>query len=252
MRDTPVAILAGKTGTWGSGTVPPGWPCVVWAEDLPPAPKPPEPVWLLAVPCWRSTGSTLCQAWQPSQWHWPRGRAACRLAPAQRQTAALGAPVAAATWCRPGPGACPGRRPFLLPQCLAAAEPSSILPRGPWHQIRRGARLAATPHESRLPHLRGAAPGVPAGVMQRSAPRQQPLKVASWLRGRGWWPPVSSTTMPGCGTGMALAGQGGQWAPNRPHRGLGPDCLPGGRREPSRAWARGLAAARAPGDAAAQ
>lgn len=29
VREPPVAILAGKTGMWGSGTVSPGWPCVV-------------------------------------------------------------------------------------------------------------------------------------------------------------------------------------------------------------------------------
>lgn len=37
--DPPVAVLAGKMGTWGTGTASPGWPCGAWAEDPPGVPK---------------------------------------------------------------------------------------------------------------------------------------------------------------------------------------------------------------------
>lgn len=238
-------------GTWGSGTVSLGWPCVVWAEDPPGAPKSQFGSWLfhggravVVVHGQRPVPGVAAQPVAPA----PRP---CHVQAGTRAKAnrGPGSPGSGSRSVPPWPWGSPWPPALLSPQCLAAAERSSVLPRGPWPQIRRGARLAAAPRGSRLPRSWGAAPGRPVEGTWCSAPRRQPLRVASWPCGWGWWLPVSGVTTPGCGTGTAPAGRG---ATSHPCGGLGPDRLPGGRRELSRAGAMGLAAAGAPGDAAAR
>lgn len=136
---------------------------------------------------------------------------------------------------------------LVSPQRLAAAARSSVLPHGPWPQIRRGAGLAAAPVGA---GCQAGGKRLQGGQQRgRGAPCQQPLRVANWLRGQGWWPPVSSTMTPGCGTGVA---QGGQGATSHPRGALGPNSLPRGRQELRRTRATELAATGAPGDTAAQ
>lgn len=145
------------------------------------------------------------------------------------------------------PRACPGCGPSwdvaAVPprhgawQLLCAA---SVLPHGPWPQIRRGAGLSTTPRGHRchlrratqLPLLGDVAPGYPAGELWLPAPCRRLLKAAPWLCGWGWWPPASSTTMPGSGTSTPQLGQGGRWAWGCPHGGVSPSQAPWSRAEP--------------------
>lgn len=101
-----------------------------------------------------------------------------------------------------------------------------------------------------MPGLKGEALQGPARGTRCLLLCQQALRVATWLPGRGWWPPVSSTMTPGCRTGKALAGPGGERETSHLYGGLGPDPLPGGRRVPSGPEAMGLVTAEASGEMA--
>lgn len=161
VRDPPIAILAGKTETWGSGMASPGWPCVVWAEDAPGAPKSQFGSWLCCggsarvVPCARrgsSASGTGPVAMLRAGWHQSKGK---------QQPGGLGGGSCSVP---SRPQGSPWLPALLSLWRLAAAEHSLVLPHGPWPQIRRGAGLATTPRGSRLPRSQGAAPGVPAAL----------------------------------------------------------------------------------------
>lgn len=223
--------------------------------------SPQDPFFLLAVPCWLCC-AVLC-------WLHHGRVAAQAAAPAHRvcqvqagtKAKANRSPGGPSSGCHsvpphPWESSWPQDSPWLLAllslRRLAVAEhSSSVLPHGPWPQIRRGTGLGVTPMaagcQARRQQLRRIWPGGHCLVLC-----QQTLRAASWLHGQGWCLPVSSTIMPGCRTHKALAGPGVKRAPSHPCGGLDPDHLPGDRWAPSGTEAMGLVAASAPGEVTAQ
>lgn len=150
MCDAPIAILSGEDGSQGSSMVSSPWSRVVWAEDPPRVPKSAFVSWLClagcAVLCWLHHGSVAAQAVAPALW-------LCQVQAGTKAKANRipGGPrngyhsVPPRPWDSPWPQDSPWPLALLSLWRLAAAEHSSVLPRGPWPQIRRGTELGVGP-----------------------------------------------------------------------------------------------------------
>lgn len=220
----------------------PGWPCVAWPEEL--------------VCSWLHHGGRAMPA-VPRQLC--AGVAAQLVASSPQPCSVQAGTTAKANRSPRGPGG--GSRsvlcrplglswpPALLsPRRLAAASRSSVLPHGPWPQIRRGAGLAAAPVgegcQAGRKRLQGGSaertrcplPAAPEGGKLAAWPGLVATRVQhydTWLRGRrgpdGSGGPVGNQPPPRGSRPQRLS-QGS--AGPAPHQGDGAGSDPG-------AWGRG-------------